>query len=353
MYENKTYEYLLKRMLDSVTSPVDKREGSIIYDALAPAAAELSRMYIELDVILNETFADTASREYLIKRAYERGIYPSEPTYAVCKGKFNVSIPIGSRFYIDTYYYKVSDVLSENEYSYKLVCETAGEEPNFVLGTLIPVEYINGLSTATLAEVLIPGEDAESTENLRSRYLKSFNNEAFGGNREDYLKKVNAIEGVGGTKVYRAWDGGGTVKLVVVSSEFKKPTQTLVEAVQTEVDPTINSGEGLGIAPIDHRVTVFAADETLIKVETEITYANGWSFEDALPYIEKTIDSYLSELNKGWSDSDNIIVRISQIETRLLDLEAVIDIGNTKINDVASNFIVPTDSIAVRGDIIG
>ena len=40
------YDTILQRMLDNVSSKVDKREGSIIYDAIAPCAAELAQMYI-------------------------------------------------------------------------------------------------------------------------------------------------------------------------------------------------------------------------------------------------------------------------------------------------------------------
>lgn len=64
MYEEVTYEEILERMLERVPDDMDKREGSLIYDALAPAAIELQIMYIELDVILKETFADNASREF-------------------------------------------------------------------------------------------------------------------------------------------------------------------------------------------------------------------------------------------------------------------------------------------------
>ena len=353
MYENYTFNYILQRMMDRIITSVDKREGSIVYDALAPAASELAQMYLELDTVLNETFANTASREYLIKRVYERGIGPTSATYAVGKGVFNVVVPIGSRFSLESYNYVVSELITDMDHSYKMTCETAGTEPNYTLGKLIPIEVVTGLTSANLTEILIPGEDEESTESLRMRYFKSFNNQAFGGNKEDYIIKTNAIDGVGGTKVYRAWNGGGTVKLVIVSSEFKKPTETLVDTVQTAIDPTVNCGEGLGIAPIDHEVTVFGADEETINIETEFTYADGWSFEDALPYIEQVIDNYFAELNTTWADVNNIIVRVSQIETRLLDLDGVIDIGNTKINGVAANYTVPTDSIVVRGDIIG
>ena len=100
-YEDITYDVILQRMLDRVPDNMDKREGSIIYDALAPAAVELQLMYIELDTILTETFADTAQRDYLVRRAVERGITPYEPTYAILKGVFtpsslDIPIPLSS-----------------------------------------------------------------------------------------------------------------------------------------------------------------------------------------------------------------------------------------------------------------
>lgn len=44
---------------------------------------------------------------------------------------------------------------------------------------------------------MIPGEDEEDTEVFRQRYMDSLNAQAFGGNRADYLEKVNAIPGRG------------------------------------------------------------------------------------------------------------------------------------------------------------
>ena len=52
MYESLTFEVLLKRMLDRVSNSLDKREGSIIYDAAAPAANELQNAYINLDIMI-------------------------------------------------------------------------------------------------------------------------------------------------------------------------------------------------------------------------------------------------------------------------------------------------------------
>ena len=353
MFESKTYDSILNSMLNRASDELDKREGSIIYDALAPAAAELAQMYIDLDVVLQETFGDTSSREYLILRAMERGITPRLATYAVGKGMFNYAVPIGSRFSIDSYNYKVTELISDLDHSYRMTCETAGAEPNYYIGTMTPIEYIQGLTTAQLTEIIILGENAEETEGLRKRYFNSFNNQAFGGNREDYIQKVTAIQGVGGCKVYRAWNGGGTVKLVIINSDYGVPSADLVTEVQTVIDPTVNSGDGLGIAPLDHVVTVVGASEQTINITTTITYASGWSFAEAETYINDVLEDYFLELNKTWQGVNNVIVRISQIESRLLDLEGIVDIYDTSINGSTSNYTVDTNSIAVRGSVSG
>ncbi|MBZ0668260.1 phage tail protein, partial [Clostridioides difficile] len=62
---------------------------------------------------------------------------------------------------------------------------------------------------------------------------------------------------------------------------------------------------------------------------------------------------YLNELNMSWEDEENLIVRISQIETRLLSIDGVLDIANTMINSIASNLNVDKDSIVLRGEVVG
>ena len=145
MYESVTYDLILKRMLDAVPNDVDKREGSIIYDALAPAALELVNMYVQLDNVLNETFADTASREFLIRRASERGITPEPATKAILKGQFNMDIPIGSRFSLEKLNYAAVEQISAG--FYRMECETPGTDGNRQLGKLIPIDYIEGLTS--------------------------------------------------------------------------------------------------------------------------------------------------------------------------------------------------------------
>ena len=352
MFENYSYETILNNMLARVPNTLDKRQGSIIYNALAPSAVELQNMYINLDFILNETFADTANREYLIKRASERGLSPYPATNAIVKGVFTPSsleISLGTRFSLDDLNYSVTEKISDEQY--KLECETAGAEANYNFGRLIPIDYIEGLEYAEITAILIPGEDEEATEAFRSRYFASLNNQAFGGNITDYKQKVNAISGVGGVKVYPTWNGGGTVKLVIVDSDYHVPSATLISTVQTAIDPTGNQGEGVGIAPIGHVVTVTGATAQTLNIASTFTLETGYTWEDVETNIENTINQYFAELNAAWADNNNIIVRISKIKTRVLELEGIIDIADTEINDTASNFVVNANSIAVLGTV--
>lgn len=351
MYEHITFDVIMQRMLAEVPDTVDKREGSVIWDALAPAALELQLAYIEMDVILNETFADTASRPNLIKRAKERGLSPEEATYAVAKGIFNIDVPIGSRFSLDAYNYVVTEKISAGVF--RLQCETSGSDANSYLGTLIPIDYINELQTAALTEILIPGEDEEETEAFRTRYFNSFDNQAYGGNIADYKEKVKKIQGVGGVKVYPVWNGGGTVKLVIINSEWETPTAEMLDVIQTIIDPISNQGEGLGVAPIGHIVAVEGVTADPIDIELNLTLQGELTFEDLRSAIETAIDNYFLELKKVWEDTESIIVRTSQIESRLLEIPEIIDVEHTKINGVEENYVLGPDSIAVRGEVTG
>jgi uncharacterized phage protein gp47/JayE len=364
MFEQETKETILRRMLDRVSAARDKREGSIIYDATAPAAIEFELLYAFLDWYLVQSFGDTAEREYLIKLALERGLSPEEATYAVVKGQFTPStleLNIGERFSLGTINYAITEKVSAG--IYLLRCESAGTIGNQIVGQLLPINYIEGLETASLVEVTIPGENEEGTEVFRERYLKSFDNLAFGGNIADYKEKVLKIDGVGGVKVYPIWQGGGTVRIAFMTSDFNPPTTEFIAEVQEAVDPIPYHQQGVGTAPIGHYVTVAGASDSSISIDLTITYAEGYSFDDLSEQIEGVIDAYFLELNKNWANNQivtteqfsnsGIVVRISQIESRLLEISEIVDIQDTTLNGIAANLTLSTDELAVRGAVSG
>lgn len=359
MYEDQTEQTIFSRMMQSVPASLDKREGAVIYDSCMPTAIEVMLLYAMADYFLKNTFGDTAERAWLIERAKERGLSPDPATYAKIKGDFTpttLEIPIGGRFSYDDVNYTVTKKISNGVYF--LTCETAGTVGNKPAGNMIAIDYIAGLQTAVLSEVTVPGEDEEATEVFRAKYLASFNSQAYGGNIADYREKVNKIQGVGGVKVYPVWQGGGTVRLVFMTSEYKVPTTDFVDAVQTLVDPVTNHGQGLGVAPIDHTVTVEGVSDSQINIGLHLTFSNG-TYDDYKSDVETTIDAYFAELNKSWQSTqiaeiDNysntgLAVRISQIESRLLNIDGIEDIQHTTVNGVEENLTLGVDELAVRG----
>ena len=399
MYENTTYETIRDRMLARVPDRFDKREGSVIWDTHSPAAIELQILYLELDNILKEAYGDSASREYLILRCRERVIAPSQATHAVLKGVFvpaDIEVS-GQRFNIGDRNYVVTERIADGEY--RVRCESPGRVGNQYLGNMIPVEYIQGLQTAELTELLIPGDDEEETEELRSRYFDSFDDHAFGGNRTDYLEKTNAIPGVGRTKVTRVWNTdispaemipkesverwydstketlsgevrdwlnsvfraakekklttGGTVLLTIINSEFGAASETLVQKVQTAMDPEVNAGEGYGLAPMGHVVKVESAKERKVTVKASLIFEPGYGWNNLQGLLEEAVSDYLLELRKEWADASYLVVRISQIDTRLLNVQGVLDVQNTSINGVMSNLSLEKYEIPVLGGVSG
>ena len=392
---NVTYDELLGRMLARVPDKFDKREGSVIFDALSPAAVELQNCYIELNRVIAESYADSASREYLILRCKERGIVPYEATNAILKGVFTpTSIDVtGKRFNIGAVNYVVTEKITDGEY--KVQCESSGIVGNQYLGAMIPIEYIEGLETAEITEVLIPGEDDEDTEALRERYFGSFNIRAFGGNKADYIEKISAIAGVGGVKITRVWNAdikpaelvpsesvlawyesasgtlsedvrtwlaaiisaaksgkltaGGCVLATILNSEFNPASAALIERVKETLDPSDSAGEGMGVIPIGHVVTVQSAEAVEVDVSANITFDEGYGWDNLQNAIDSAVSEYLLELRKSWQNASSLIVRISQIETRILGIKGVVDISDAVLNGSPANLTLGAYEVPVFG----
>lgn len=397
MFQNISYEQLRKSMLDRVSDKLDKREGSVISDAVSPAAMELMSVYIELERIVNEAYGDTASREFLILRCKERGINPFPATCAVLRGEFSpADIDVtGKRFSLGELNYTVIEKISDGVF--QLRCETAGRAGNQTLGSLVPIDYVDGLESAELTSLLIPGSDEEGTEELRERYFSSFNIRAFGGNRADYLEKISAIAGVGGVKVTRVWNmgvrpaelipsdsvsqwfeansetlpddvsawisptltaaksgkltSGGCVLVTLLDSEYNTASEALASLVKETLDPSDSTGEGMGVVPIGHVVTVQSAVGIPVNVATTLAFDSGYSRDNLRSSIEKAVADYLLELRRDWENSTSTIVRISQLETRILGIKGVADIMDTTINGAASNLVLGEYEVPVFGTV--
>ena len=361
--EQYTFEYLIQQALSRVPNTIDKREGSIIYDALAPACYELSEYYMYLRKILIDTYASTASEEYLDLRVAEQGLTRYAATYATKKGTFiNNSdapalIPIGSRFSIisdkKNVNYYVSEVYTDEfgvvvPGTYKLVCEKLGTVGNGYVGALIPITHIQNLKLATMTDLIIPARDVETDEELRTRYFLTINEKPFGGNLAQYYEELKAIDGVGEVQIYPVWNGGGTVKCSVIDAEYNAISGDFINVIQNIIDPENAQGiqgTGLGLAPIGHQVTITTPTEVAINIETTIVLINGYNLPQIKSLIGQAIAEYLLTLRKAWGIGNDLnqytlAIYIARINSAILSVRGVANVTGTLINGFAEDLVL-------------
>ncbi len=350
MFENMTFDGIMAEMMADMPEGVSTVEGSLIWNACAKMAVRLEEAAVYAQKIDKNMSIETADLDHLIILGGERSVEIRNATYAIMKARCNVSIPIGTRFNCRDFNYITIEELDAVKHEYALECETSGAAPNTVLGELTLIDYVAGFTTGEIVSAITPGRDREDKEEYRQRLLDSFTSKAFGGNRRYYIQEISDIAGVGGVKVKRRVDGDKYIHITIIGNDWRTPSEELLDTVQTAVDPEQNDGNGDGIAPIGHFVLIEGVQENTINVTTALTFDTGYDYEGLKSYIEDAVENYLLGLRKTWDETDNIIVRIAQLDSALLEIEGIIDVQNTQLNDAAGN-IDMGGGIPIRGTV--
>ena len=281
-------------------------------------------------------------------------------------------------------------------------CETAGTVGNSSSGLqLIPIEYVPGLAPATVGALETMAEDEEDTETLRARVIEAMRSIAFGGNQADYREKVLAIDGVGQCKVYPVWntvevdgepyvpalinnaasiaaakgtvddlpDGdvktyltallnaagegkltvGGTVRVVVASTDPQHPAVQDAAPIKEILDPSGSDGEGEGLAPIGHVVTVTSVEQVPVTVSMTVEKDDDYDANTVTANIKDQLQEYIVTLAKDWSKYDHIKVSLAFVIYTAMQAEGVkdIDSDSVRINGSAADLKLGKDQVPV------
>ena len=354
-FGDKTYRNILARQLAKVPDTIDKREGSIIQTALGPESWFLEGLYLDLDRVQKNAYAGTAGGVELELICEERGIYRKFATPAVKKGIFNVSVPIGSRFSTragDNVTYAARKALggTEGAYVYELECETAGRAGNSYSGPLLSIDYIKGLASAELSELIEAGTEDEEDADLRARYFATFETEAFAGNIAAYRNEILGMNGVGAVQVYPAWKGGGTVLCRILNGNLDPADSGLLARVQEAICPPEDGGtdpsrDGYGFAPIGAAVTIGTAAELVLNIECNIQF--GTSGENHQEEVEQKILDYVAGVKRSWGERAknrkikySVIVYEARIVAAILTLPDVVNVTNVTINGIPGDLVL-------------
>ena len=124
-----------------------------------------------------------------------------------------------------------------------------------------------------------------------------------------------------------------------------------VYGMKQTLDPEESAGEGYGLAPIGHVVSVASASPVSIEVKTTVTFEEGHNWSNTKAAIAEAVDAYFLELRKNWTETSQTIVRVSQIENRILGVDGVVDVTVTKLNGTASNMTLTEFCIPKLGGV--
>lgn len=357
-FQAQDFDYWLDLMMDGVPDKIDKREGSIIYDALAPAATVMASLSLQQAQSLKQTFISTAENEGLDWHATDKGTVRQPATTAQVTAKFldSDNIPINNvevsdRFASigdDPIFYTVTKVYGDG--TGLLLAEIDGTRPNGYIGQILPVTPNDSLSWAEITEISVPARDTEDDERLRERLLSPSNYIAYGGNVADYVDMTAKIDKIGAGQVYPSWQGGGTVKLVILDNDLEPASTELLAQVQESIDPS-PQGSGYGLAPIDHIVTVVAPVKLTVDIASTLMLNPNVTLEKVTPQVEKTMMDFFHSLREEWDTINqklgrgySMTIYRAQLLAEIMKIDGVTNATLPTLNGRAEDIVLRFDN---------
>lgn len=378
--EGNSYEEILARCLsDERLNNIDKREGSIIYDALAPLCLELAETYIKLDIMNDQSYLLTATGENLDNKVYDYGLTREQATPAERVGTFkkyktddngqyivdeegnkiliDMEVPIGSRFTLPNnpnLIFNMKEIRKIDDVPTNVLeCESAGSGANSYVGLILPITPIANLVKAEIGNIITPGSDTETDDELRARTKEYLTNIAFGGNIADYRNKIEEQDGFGISKVFPSYsdpnqavisvrlinntplsteildkvintvlenveevstvkklDFNGGVVVSVLSDDYTPLSPQSISKLQEIIDPD-SAGSGYGLAPIGHYVTVTTPTEAKLTVNLSVNVSIDTTVADEEESIIEAIQEYVKVVRKNFAKTNDTVLQIT------------------------------------------
>ncbi len=333
MFESMTYEYILADMLGRVKSDVDKSEGSVIYDALAPCAYQLTQNYFYLNNFIDLVSGDTAVGKYLDRVVADYGIRRKAASYAVRQVETTGEVAVGTRWGLEDTTYVIIESVSTNVYKAK--CEQLGTIGNRYSGTLDNIDNVAGV-TASLTGIITSGTDEETDENLRERFYAQIQSPSTSGNADNYKMWALEVSVVGDAKVFPLWNGPGTVKVLVVDSNMSIDV-SLPAKVYSHVE---------SVRPIGASVTVSSPTIREINVAANVILDSTKLMSDMQTAFNTALNEYLKD-----TVFETYSISYAKIGSILLSTEGVQDYNTLLVNSGTSNITIGDEEMPITGTV--
>ena len=345
-YESKTPDVIHAAMLENVDPAIDQREGSVTHDLTKPAAIELANAYIELDAVLSLGFAETSEGIYLDMRSSEHGVTRRAAVKAqgsvTLTGPDGTLVPQGTRLQTTSniFFVTLADVtLTGGTATVNAEAEVGGLSGNVTSGkiTALAPGDLYGIVTVNNPLAFDGGSDAEDDATLLARLLDRVRKPATSGNAAHYKQWALEVAGVGDAKVYPVWNGGGTVKVVLLDTEKTAPAQSVIDDATAYIETQ---------RPIGAAVTVVGASELAVNVTATMTLEAGAVLADITTAFTASLADYLKSIAFTGEQ-----IRYTRIANLLIDVPMVVDYANLTVNGGTANILPTDEQVGVVGTV--
>ncbi|MFB9327005.1 baseplate J/gp47 family protein [Paenibacillus aurantiacus] len=342
---------ILTAMLAAISNTYDKREGSFVFDALAPVAEQLELMELDIAGVSGLMSIENLSGDMLAQRVKERtGINRKVATHAkgfvtvVGTGTINQGDLFETASGIQFRAMETKAVTVSGSIAVEAVAAGAtGNVPAAAI-TMFPVT-LAGFTAVTNPEETQDGFDAESDLDLLSRYYEHIRTPVTSGNKAHYLNWAKSIPGVGDARVIPLWAGNNTVKVVIIDSNKGPASEPIVAEAQAYIDPGV-TGLGNGAAPIGAIVTVASADALTVNVEANVALVQGYTLDQATTAVIDRLELCLREAAFGETS-----VSYAKVGATIVGSEGIADYTSLTVNGGTTNLSVGTEEVAVLGTV--
>jgi uncharacterized phage protein gp47/JayE len=341
-------------MLGDISNDYDKTVGSFIYDATKPAAIEMEKIYQGMDDVIDKMTIDNLTGDELTQRVKERtGVDRKPATKAndnvTVTGSVGTVINIGDKVASDTVNFSFVEsktIGAGGTVSVKVECDQDGAIGNVPANAIkyFPVT-LPGLTAVTNPNPFTNGFDAESDEELLDRYYERMQTPATSGNKAHYKNWAKEVVGVGDAKVIPLWNGDNTVKVVIIDSNKQPANASVVNSVQTYIDPGV-TGLGDGVAPIGAKCTVVSAAGLTVNVSFTATKDPVYTDSQRQANVEASIRDYLKSI--AFVESQ---VSYAKVGAAILNSQGILDYSNLTINGGTININIGTEQVPVLGGV--
>lgn len=349
-----------ERMMENLPEDISQMEGDFPYDFTMPTAIELSQLYQEgLVQALMAAFPEYAADEFLDLHGEDAGLTRKPAMQAT--GTVQVTAETGTVIEAGTVFL-VPATDSEDAIEFEstqdvewdedgtldvpVIAVEGGADGNVAAGTISVMEDpIDEVSAVTNSTPTSGGMDEEDDDDFYERiHAENMDSNSYIGNDSDLRKWALQVNGIGDCIVDPAWNGPGTVRLILVDSNGQPASAEMVQAVSDLIlSPNDRSARLLPTGSAE--LTCVAATTIQVNYVATGLVLDGTSIAAVSSAFQDAVKAVYASAKE-----DNVL-RYAKLYAALANIDGVTDFATFLVNNGETNISLGSDGYAVTGTV--